>query len=90
MQEMTMLEVDQVGGGVTPGQVLNVGAGVLAVGGAVLTLVGITASAPVLITAGAVYAVVSAGMWSAGALHDIGYFSSGYGGTAGKPAHALH
>jgi hypothetical protein len=73
MQEMTMEQIEEVAGGVTQGQVLNVGAGITAVGAAVLGGVGIVASAPVLVTAGAVWGVASATMWAAGALYDIGY-----------------
>ncbi|MCC7717335.1 hypothetical protein [Janthinobacterium lividum] len=74
IQEMTVSEIDEVNGGVTSGQVLNAGAGIAAVGAAAFGAVGLAAASPVLVAAGAAYGLVSAGMWAAGALSDIGYF----------------
>ncbi|NHQ93886.1 hypothetical protein [Janthinobacterium lividum] len=74
IQEMTLDEINEVSGGVTSGQVINAGAGIAAVGGAVFGAVGLAVASPEFIAAGAAYGIVSAGMWAAGVLSDIGYF----------------
>ncbi|MFM9438514.1 hypothetical protein ACFDR9_005621 [Janthinobacterium sp. CG_23.3] len=80
---LTTTETNEVTGGVTAGQVLNVGAGITAVGGAVLAGAAAIAGAPLLTGAVVAYGIVSATMWTAGALSDIGYFSDGGGGGGG-------
>lgn len=73
MQEMTMEEIEQVSGAVTPGQVLNYGAAVTAAGAAVLTGVAAVGGAPLVTGALVAYGLASAGMWLAGATYDIFY-----------------
>lgn len=73
MQEMTMEEIEQVSGAVTPGQVLNYGAAIVAVGGAVLGGTAAIVGAPIFGGAVLTYAAVSAGMWLGSAAYDIYY-----------------
>ena len=74
MQELSLAEIEEVSGAVTSGQVLNYGAAVTAVGGAILGGVGLAAASPVLIGAGVAYGIVSGGMWLGSAMYDMGFF----------------
>lgn len=75
MQVLSVEEVNEVDGGVTASQVLNYGAAVTAVGGAVLVGVATVFSAPALMAGGVAYGIVSGGMWLGSAMYDMGMFS---------------
>lgn len=74
MQELSFTEIEEVSGAVTSSQVLNYGAAVCAVGGAVLGGVGVFAASPALVAGGIAYGVVSGGMWLGSAMYDMGMF----------------
>ena len=67
MPELTIEEIDAVVGGATEAQVLNWGAGVTAVGAAVLFAVG----SPLLVPGASAFAIASAGMWAWSASSDL-------------------
>jgi hypothetical protein len=72
MQELNLNEINEVSGGVTSAQVLNIGGGVTAVGAAVLIAVG----SPILVPGAAAFGLASAFFFAGGALVDAGFGGS--------------